>query len=137
MHNYHYYALSLQRRERVYVSPGHTTEQEFLTAASSNTTTYLLPQYTTAFLLAKDVSMEFIKMTSDLRSSALSESAAASVSGHYGPFHASASFSYGHQRSSMQASTTADGLRITIPGAQIIGYYVTIPRKFPRDQVQS
>ena len=126
----------LQRTKNLYVSPGSTPEEAFVTAAQSTDTdtTYLLPQYATAFLLAKDVSLEFSGMSASVQASSLSEAASASVKASYGPYHASASFSYANQRSHMKAESTSDGLRITIPGAQIIGYYTDIIPKFPVDQ---
>lgn len=124
----------MQRRDKVYVSPGYAPENAFVDSVNTTAVTYLLPQYATAFLLAKDVSLEFSGMSASVRASSLSESASAHVSGHYGPFRASASFSYANQQSRMKAESTADGLRITIPGAQIIGYYTDIVPRFPVDQ---
>ena len=90
-----------------------------------------LPEYTTGFLLAKEISMKFRGVDSFTSSRALQESASASLSGHYGPFRASSSFSYGHQSSNLKVSSSSDGLQIDIPGAQIIGYYTSVFPRFP------
>ena len=91
----------------------------------------MLPEYVNAFLLAKDIVMEFSGIDSSAQSSALQTSASSQLSGHYGPFSASSSFNYGHSKAKMSAESTADGLRVKIPGAQIIGYYTTILPCFP------
>ena len=75
--------------------------------------------------------MRFRGVDSSTVSHAVQESASASLSGSYGCFSASASFSYGHTSSSLKVSTQADGLQIDIPGAQIIGYYTSVLPKFP------
>ena len=47
------------------------------------------------------------------------------------------SSSYSAQRSysaSFQASSSASGLKIAIPGVQVIGYYTRVVDKFPKDE---
>ena len=75
--------------------------------------------------------MEFSGIDNSAQGSALKTSASAQMSGHFGPFSASSSFNYGHSKVKMSAETTADGLKIRIPGAQVIGYYTTILPCFP------
>ena len=108
-------------------------EVELIKILQSRSKSYLMPQFVNAFLLAKDVSLEFRGVDSSVQSRALQESASAHMSGNYGPFSASASFNYGKSESHMQAESTADGLRIKIPGAQLIGYYVTVLPCFPKN----
>lgn len=110
------------------------SETALVKILQSRTKTYIMPQYVNAFLLAKDVRLEFRGVDSSVKSKAVQQSASAHMSGHYGPFSASASFSYGSSNSHMQAESTADGLLIKIPGAQIIGYYVTVVPCFPVDK---
>lgn len=94
---------------------------------------YLLYQYPTAFLLAKDITMEFTSLSDNDKQAALMSSISDSLKGNYGPFSfggsfsASGSYYYNH----IQASLTANGLKVYIPGAQIIGYYCDIIPKFP------
>ena len=92
---------------------------------------YLLPEYTTGFLLAKDVSMTFRGVESSTSSEALKQSASGSLSFGYGPFSISPSVSHGHSSSHLQVSSESDGLHIEIPGAQIIGYFTGVVDKFP------
>ncbi len=90
-----------------------------------------LPEYTTGFLLAKDVSMRFRGVSNNATSHALQESASGTFSGGFGPFSVSSSFSYGHVSNNVQVSSESDGLQITMPGAQVIGYYVSVLPEFP------
>ena len=94
---------------------------------------YQLPEYTTAFLLAKDISMRFRGIDSNTTSYAIQESASGRLSGSYGPFSASASFSYGHKSNNLKVSSQPDGFQIDIPGAQIIGYCTAVLPKFPNN----
>ena len=97
------------------MSPGPgRSELDYVKAAEKTQ----LPEYTTGFLLAKDISMKFRGVDSSTSSQAVQESSSASLSGHLGPFSASASYSYGHQTSNLRVSSTSDGLQIDIPGAQ-------------------
>ena len=112
------------------VSPGAmSNEIRYVTLAKD----CLLPEYTTAFLLAKDLSLKFRGADSNTTSHAVQMSASAHLKGSYGPFSASASFSYGHQSSNLKVSSLSDGLQIDIPGAQIIGYYTSVLPKFPNE----
>lgn len=104
-------------------------ENDYVQAASSKS--YQLPEYTTGFLLAKDVKMQFSGVDSATASHAIQQSAAGSLSFSLGPFKAKGSFSAGHKSSSLKVSTSANSLQIEVPGAQIIGYYTSVLPKFP------
>lgn len=93
---------------------------------------YQLPEYTTGFLLAKDVSMSFRGVSSNVTSHAMQTSTSGSFSVGVGPFSASASSSYSHQSSHLRVSSLSDGLQIDIPGAQLIGYFTSVLPKFPK-----
>ena len=110
------------------VSPGPMKDEKSYVNEAIN---YQLPEYTTAFLLAKDISMRFRGVDSDTASHAIQESALAQLSGSYGPFRAKSSLGYGHKSSNLKVSSQADRLQIDIPGAQIIGYYTSVLPKFP------
>ena len=60
---------------------------------------------------------------------ATSMNAALDVS--YGPFSLSSQFSHSNQKASFQASSTATGMQIKVPGTQLIGYYTEVVPKFP------
>ena len=75
--------------------------------------------------------MEFSGLDASTKRSALSYSFGTAAKGSYGPFTFGGSTSISGSHSSMKASSTANGLKIDIPGAQIIGYYCDIVPKFP------
>lgn len=90
---------------------------------------------TPLILLAKDVELEFrgvsSKTTVTVTAHMLSRSVSGHVGGGYGPFSASVSSSYKSSSSNIATEATADGLRIRVPGAQLIGCYVTVVPEFP------
>ena len=99
-----------------------------------STVSYLLPEYATGFLLAREIDLEFSGIDASTASHMVQTSIQSSLSIGIGPFSASASYGENHQKSSFQAKRTADGLKISIPGAQIIGYFTEIVPKFPTEQ---
>ena len=75
--------------------------------------------------------MEFSGLDAKTKQTALSTSFGVSAKGGWGPFSFGGSTSTSASASNMRASSTADGLRIEIPGAQLIGYYCDVIPKFP------
>lgn len=118
----------IQQRESTPVSPGPMLEEDF---NNLNHSQYLLYQYPTAFLLAKDVTMEFSGLDANVKQQALSTSFGSSARGGWGPFGFKAGASGSTSSNNLRASSTADGLKIEIPGAQLIGYYCDVVPKFP------
>lgn len=119
----------MQQNTASRVSPGPMTDEEkYINEASG---TYLLPEYTTGFLLAKDVSMSFRGVKSKTISHAMKTSTAGSLSVGVCGISASASSSYAASSSHLSVSSHSDGLQINVPGAQIIGYYTSVLPKFP------
>ena len=118
-----------------YVSPGRElTETQFYDEVTSDQTHYKLPEYTTGFLLARNIELEFKKLDSETVSSFMSEMSHTGGSGGFLFFHAGASVTKTKQTSHVQVQKTASGMKIKIPGAQVIGYYTeTLPR-FPIEQ---
>ena len=95
--------------------------------------TYLLPQYVTGLLLARNVTLRF-QVSSSVASSFVSESNVRSASASYGPFCMSARYrtsSRTTSQSSFRASTSSSGLNINVPGTQQIGYYTEVVPRFP------
>ena len=102
-----------------------------------------MPQYITAFVLCRNIELEFTgvdKATSSsvMRSSRASSSSGGSSSGGWGPFgfsgrgdYSSAADYRSSSGSSFAASTTTSGMKIKIPGVQIIGYFNQVVKKFP------
>ena len=118
------------------VSPGNWREDELIRELKRNGWKYWLPQYMNAFLLAKDIVLEFRGVSSKTVSQALSGSASGQIEGGYGPFSASASAGASRDESHLATEATADGLKIRIPGAQVIGYYLTVLPRFPNPKMK-
>ena len=112
-------------------------EEKFIAEVKKSKKNYLLPEYVNAFLLAKDIELNFIGVDASAKSHFMEQSASATVSGHYLCFSASASASYGSSESSLQTESTATGLKIRIPGAQIIGYFTKLMPCFPHNNCRS
>ncbi len=93
---------------------------------------YILPEFANAFLLAKDIEMEFVGVDAKSRSYALEQSAKGQLSGSLGCFSVSSS-SFDYTETRMEAESTVNGLKIKVPGAQIIGYFTTILPCFPHN----
>lgn len=91
---------------------------------------YVLPEFSNAFLLAKDIEVEFIGVDEQSKNYALERSAKGQLSGNLGCFSISSS-SFEHMETRMESESTIDGLKIKVPGAQIIGYFTTILPCFP------
>ena len=123
-------------RSTLKVSPGPMSEAEFVREVTSSYGTtnpsYLLPQYVTGLLLSRNVEVEFTTSDASTSTHAVRVASSASVSGGIGPWRASVSYSGGHSRRTMNFASTATGLRVTIPGAQVIGYYTQVVPHFPK-----
>ncbi len=81
--------------------------------------------------------MEFSGLDAKTKQTALTASVSASVKGGWGPISFGGSTESSASYSHSQASSTADGLSVQIPGAQIIGYYCDVVPKFPDPYVLS
>ena len=97
--------------------------------------TYLLPEYVTGLLLSRNVNLEFrgISASQSARAVHRFSSYSYSARGGFGPW--SARVSGGKTKSSshrtFKMESTSNGLRVSIPGAQVIGYYTQVMPKFP------
>ena len=61
-------------------------------------------------------------------------SAGGSLSGSYEMYSLSASVGFGKTKQSVTADRTANGMIITVPGAQVLGYYTEVLPRFPQSQ---
>lgn len=114
-------------------------EDDFIQTITSDT--YLLPEYVTGLLLSRNINLEFVGISAAQSAHAVrvASSTSYSASGGFGFWRGSVS---GGTRSSsttrtFSAESTSDGLRISIPGAQIIGYYTQVMPKFPPEKGSS
>ena len=111
------------------------SETDFITkVTSSNNIGFMLPEYPTSFLLARNIEMEFDGIDSSVITSTMNEMSQASGHGGFLFFHASASVSKSKTTSSVNIQRTANGMKLSIPGTQMIGYYTSVLPKFPHDQ---
>lgn len=118
-----------------YVSPPSSNEKDLREYINGNRGhLYLLPEYVTSFLLARNVKLQFSGLDSSSVSHAMQMMAGGSISGSYDMFSLSASVGIGKEKQSTTADRTANGMIINIPGAQVIGYYTQVLTQFPRDQ---
>ena len=125
------------QRDSSKVSPGpFETDADFV--SSQKTTTYRLPQYITGLLLCRNLTLEFEDVQGQQYSSYSYALIAASLDVgadvNWGIFKLSARYARSSQKSSFEASKTATGLRIRVPGVQMIGYYTEVTPKFPKNE---
>lgn len=110
-------------------------ENNFIHEITRKEATYILPEYVTGLLLSRNINVEFLEISAAQSAHAVrtASSSSYSLSGGFGFWKASISGGHSSVRSqrTFKAESTSDGLRITIPGAQIIGYYTQVMPKFP------
>ncbi len=124
--------VTLQTDPNLRVSPGELSEINFVNKIQpGNAQKYLLPQYVTGLLMSRNIELDFETDNLEYSTRAVRESYSASLSGGFGPWSASFSFNHGRSHSTTRIETTATGLRVNIPGAQVIGYYTQVVPKFP------
>lgn len=118
-----------------YVSPGRDfTETELLKEISETDIQYKLPEYTTGFLLARKIELEFSGLDSSTVTSTMNQMSSFSAGGGFLFFRASTSVTKTKRSSHVQVKRTGSGMKIAIPGAQIIGYYTQVMPRFPVNQ---
>lgn len=122
----------------MYGSPGkHLTELDFMNAVKGDESNkiYRLPEYVTSFLLAREVELEFSKVDRNTFSETVSTFTRHSAHCSFLCFSASFSSTKSDYNSRSSVDRTANGMRISIPGTQLIGYYTQKLPKFPADQI--
>ena len=122
------------------MSPGQLPgEDKFIKAITEPGANYLLPEYVTGILLSRNVEIVFRGISASQSSHALHVATRAKFnlkgSRGFGFWRArgkiSGKYSSSNSTRTFSAESTSDGLRITIPGAQIIGYYTKVLPQFP------
>ena len=118
------------QRNNIKVSPGpQNTDKAFVEAVKPEHT---LPQYVTGLLLCRNLALEFSGVDQETKASFVRTSLSVGLSVSYGPFELSSGVTHAKQKSSFEATTTASGLRVRIPGVQLVGYYTEVIPKFPK-----
>ena len=119
---------------KVLGSPGsHLSESDFIDAISGgegpDDVSYRLPEFVTSFLLAKDIEMEIVSKSSALYQSFMHSS----LQWEYITFFSLKSNTGSNEKQSARTRVhkTSTGMKIKIPGAQVIGYYTQKIPRFP------
>ena len=122
-------------QKNTYVSPGPQSDKalrDSISGATSNL--YLLPEYVSSFLLARNVQLQFSGVDANTISHSMQMMSGGSFSASFEMFTMAASVGVGKTKQSVTADRTANGMIINIPGAQIIGYYTEVLPRFPASQ---
>lgn len=124
-----------QSESVAFVSPGQgLTESILLDTLTQSNVRYKLPEYTTGFLMARKIELVFSGLDADTVTSTMSSMSHTSSGVGFLCFHASASVTKTKDTSHVSVKRTANGMSISIPGAQVIGYYTQVMPKFPLNQ---
>lgn len=127
--------------QRVLGSPGYgMTEENFVDLVSEGDdptrTIYRLPEYVTSFLLAKDIEMEISSKYRNFFHSFMKDVfyKKTTTTKHVLIFKVGSTSEEKtdkNEEAKTRIHRTATGIKIRIPGAQIIGYYTKVLPKFP------
>lgn len=116
-------------RNNIKVSPGpQDSDKAFVEAVDG----HVLPQYVTGLLLCRNLDLEWSGVDQETKASFVRTSLNVGLQVSYGAFQLSAGLARAKQKSSFEATTTASGLRVRVPGVQMIGYYTEVVDKFPK-----
>ncbi|KAJ5623003.1 hypothetical protein N7490_011608 [Penicillium lividum] len=115
------------------ISPGPEKLHESVRANKAIPAQYAeFPSYSTAFVVACNVELEFSGDTSSLESSLESSSTEANLSVGYGPFAISGSHKQSKSSAKTKAESTANGMRISLQAPQIIGWVQELLPELPK-----
>ena len=117
-------------------APGsHLTEADFINAMTGgdgpDDILYRLPEYATSFLLAKDIELEISNVQEKFVRTVLHMSTQPNANLNIFFFKLGGSYSGSTTAARSRFYRTANGMKIKIPGAQVIGYYTQKLPKFP------
>lgn len=133
--DHEFISFSQKKTRGKLISPGYMREIDFYSEVTKESPdgspAYMLYQYPTAFLLAKDISMDFTGLSDKDIQRALVLSFSTSLKGNYGPISFDGSFSGSGSQNHIQVSLMDNGIKVHIPGAQIVGYCCNVVPKFP------
>jgi hypothetical protein len=146
--DYHYnFYLQIQydyeTKKVAYVSPPSSTEQELADIINGKADNiYLMPEYVTSFLMARNVKLQFSGVDTNSVTRAMQfmfglstgGSGTAILKGVPLMLGGNAQIGFHFGRKTMTAHRTANGMIIEIPGAQVIGYYTQVMPQFPKQQ---
>ena len=138
------FVYSVQKRGRGVVSPGALEPASYFKQVAESGK-YLMPQYTSSFILASDVSVFYPGLgtwndTDDddnvngVVHILMKYAFAPNLAGGFGPFSFAPADDTQTNQHNFRVERKSGGILLTIPGAQIIGYITTVVPKFPFNQ---
>ena len=134
----------LQKKGRGLVSPGPLEPARHFHEVIRNGQ-YLMPQYTTSFILANDIKIFFPGLgivndsdidnqTNNAINTLMRYAYAPNLEGGYGPFSFVPAEGAKKDVHNFRVERINGGIQLTIPGAQIVAYVSTVISRFPADQ---
>lgn len=114
------------------VSPGpSSTDRDFVQRVQDPTKNYIIPQYVTGLLLARKVVLEFSGMAKEEQYKFVAKSTVSGFGLGWGFFSLNVGIGKNRGKVDFEAEMTESGLRVSIPGVQLIGYYTEVTPEFP------
>ena len=134
----------LQKKGRGLVSPGPLQPARHFHEVVRNGQ-YLMPQYTTSFILANDIKIFFPGLgtvndsdidnqTNNAINTLMRYAYAPNLEGGYGPFSFVPADGTKQDMHNFRVERVNGGIQLSIPGAQIVAYVSTVIPRFPADQ---
>lgn len=114
------------------VSPSpSSTDRDFVQRVQDPAQNYVIPQYLTGLLLARNVVLEFNGLAKTEQNKLVAKSTVSGFGLGWGFFSVNIGLQANRQKASFEASVSATGLKVRIPGVQLIGYYTEVTPEFP------
>lgn len=101
---------------------------------------YLLPEYPSAFVIASNIKIFFTELeidsdeTDSILNILMKYAYAATLTGGYGPFTLAPVGQARKDPHNFRVERKDGGILVTLPGAQLVGYIMTVVPKFPHNQ---
>ena len=125
-----------QCTDNLLVSPGDTLPEKEFIARASDRSKYYLPHYVSGLLLSRNIEVEFRELSSSAVYQAIQQSMSSSkgfsVCGFWGSTGAFSHNTGKNDKSHPKVESSDTGLRIKIPGVQVIGYFTQNVPMFPK-----
>ena len=114
------------------MSPGPLAEDDFISTIRPGVyPAFQLPQYVSGLLLSRNIEMQF-DVQLDYSTQAVRESTGQLLGG-FAFWSASLPLTYGRVQRVASVESSDTGIRVLVPGVQLIGYYTQIVSRFPHD----
>ena len=125
--------LKYIQADNILLSPGEDLPEKDFVKKATDRNKYLLPHYSIGLLLSRNVTVEFSELSSSAVYHAIQQSSSFSAGFSVGFWASgSASGSWGSSSTHTKVEASETGMRVAIPGAQVIGYYTQNVPLFPK-----